>query len=130
MSREIIRVEPYSTYLERFTAPTSAVSRGGGLVFVSGMPPFDPETGEIVDGSIQRQTELVLEQMKVCLETAGSSMDRILKVNVFCSGADNFGAVNIVYRRYFPEELPPRIFVCVPEWTGKFDIEVDCVALA
>ena len=68
--------------------------------------------------------------MKVCLETAGSSLDRILKVNVFCSGADNFGAVNIVYRRYFPEELPPRIFVCVPEWTGKFDIEVDCVALA
>ena len=71
MSREIIRVEPYSTYLERFKAPTSAVSRGGGLVFVSGMPPFDPQTGDIVDGPIERETELVLDQMKACLEAAG-----------------------------------------------------------
>ena len=129
-SREIIRVEPYSSYLDRWNAPTAAVARGAGLVFVSGMPPFDPETGEIVDAGIERQTELVLEQMKTCLETAGSSMDQILKVNVFCSSADYFRASNEVYRRYFPDQLPPRIFVVVPEWTGRFDIEVDCVALA
>jgi 2-iminobutanoate/2-iminopropanoate deaminase len=130
MSREIIRVEPYSTYLERFNAPTSAVSRGGGLVFVSGMPPFDPIPGEIVSGPIERETELVLEQMKACLEAAGSAMDQILKVNVFCSSAEMFGAVNTVYHRYFRNEVPPRIFVCVPEWTGEFDIEVGCIALA
>ena len=130
MSREIIRVEPYSTYLERWNAPTAAVSRGAGLVFVSGMPPFDPESGEIVDAPIERQTELVMEQMKTCLETAGSSMDQILKVNVFCSSAEMFRASNEVYRRYFPDQLPARIFVVVPEWTGPFDIEVDCVALA
>jgi 2-iminobutanoate/2-iminopropanoate deaminase len=130
MTREIIRVEPYSTYLERFRAPTSAVSRGGGLLFVSGMPPFDPETGEIVSGPIERETELVLDQMKACLEAAGSSMDQILKVNVFCSDAEMFGPVNDVYRRYFPDEPPARIFVCVPEWTGPFSIEVDCIALA
>jgi 2-iminobutanoate/2-iminopropanoate deaminase len=33
------------------------------------------------------------------------------------------------HARYFPEDLPARIFVCIPEWTGPFDIEIDCVAM-
>jgi 2-iminobutanoate/2-iminopropanoate deaminase len=41
-AREIIRVEPLSTYLERWKAPTLAVTRAGGTVYVSGFPPFDP----------------------------------------------------------------------------------------
>ena len=128
MRREIIRVEPYSTYVDRWNAPTSAVSRANGLVFVSGMPPSDPDSGDIVDGPIERQTELVMDQMKACLEAAGSSLEGILKCNVFCSSAETFRPTNEVYARYFPDGFPPRIFVCVPEWTGRFDIEVDCVA--
>jgi 2-iminobutanoate/2-iminopropanoate deaminase len=91
-------------------------------------PPFDPDTGDIVDGPIERQTELVMDQMKACLEAAPSSMEAILKCNVFCSSAEMFRPSNEVYARYFPNGFPPRIFVCVPEWTGRFDIEVDCVA--
>ena len=49
MTREIIRVEPLSTYLERWKAPTSAVTRHGNTIYVSGFPPFDPKTGEVVD---------------------------------------------------------------------------------
>jgi enamine deaminase RidA (YjgF/YER057c/UK114 family) len=37
--------------------------------------------------------------------------------------------LNAIYARYFPEDPPARIFVCVPEWTGPFDIEIDCVAV-
>ena len=70
MKREVIRVEPLSTYLERWKAPTSAVTRHGDTIYVSGFPPFDPDTGEIVDAPIERQTELVLEQLKLCVETA------------------------------------------------------------
>src|SRR5476651_2753731 len=76
MKRQIIRVEPLSSYLERWKAPASVMTRHGDTLYLSGLPPFDPDTGEVVNATIERQTELALEQMKLCLETAGSSLDR------------------------------------------------------
>jgi 2-iminobutanoate/2-iminopropanoate deaminase len=70
----------------------------------------------------------VLEQLKLCIETAGSSLENILKVNVYVTSVEMFPAVNEVYRRYFPKDSPARIFVNVPAWNGGFDIEVDCIA--
>lgn len=128
MTREIIRVEPLSTYLERWKAPTSAVTRHGDTIYVSGFPPFGPKTGEVVDAPIERQTELVLDQLKLCVEAAGSSMDKVLKCNVYCTSVEKFGAVNEIYARYFPKDPLARIFVNVPAWPGHFDIEIDCVA--
>ena len=129
MKRVVIRVEPLSTYLERWKAPTSAVTRHGDTIYVSGFPPFDPETGEIVNAPIERQTELVLEQLKLCVETAGTSLQNVMKCNVYCTSSRHFAAVNAIYARYFPEDPPARIFVCVPEWFAPFDIEIDCVAM-
>ena len=128
MKREIIRVEPLSSYLERWKAPTSAVTRHGDTVYVSGFPPFDPESGEVIQRPIEQQTELVLQQMKLCLEKAGSSMENVLKCNVYCTSVEKFAAVNTVYVRFFPKDPPARIFICVPAWPGPFDIEIDCVA--
>jgi 2-iminobutanoate/2-iminopropanoate deaminase len=129
VKREVVRVEPLSTWLENWKAPTSAVVRHGETVYVSGFPPFDPATGEVVvDAPIERQTEIVLEQMKRCLEAAGSSLANVLKCNVYCTSVEKFAAVNEVYRRYFPTDPPARVFVNVPAWPGRFDIEIDCIA--
>ena len=119
MKREIIRVEPLSTYLERANVPVSAVTRHGNTIYVSGFPPFDPQSGQIVDAPIERQTELVLDQLKLCVETAGSSLDNVLKCNVYCTSVEKFAAVNAVYSRYFPKHPPARIFVCVPAWFSQ-----------
>ena len=128
MKREIIRVEPLSTHLDKWKAPTSAVVRYGDMIYVTGAPPFVPETGEVFEGPIERQTELVLEQMKRCLEAADSDLDHVLKCNVYCTSVEKFAAVNAIYARYFPKNPPARIFVNVPAWPGHFDIEIDCIA--
>jgi 2-iminobutanoate/2-iminopropanoate deaminase len=66
--------------------------------------------------------------MKLCLETAGSSLANVLKCNVYCTSVDKFAAVNAIYARYFPSNPPARIFVNVPAGPGHFDIEIDCIA--
>ena len=85
MEREIIRVEPFDSNFEKWGAPVSACTRAGQMVFVSGMPPFDPETGEIaVHAPFERQAELILEQMKTALEAAGSDLDPNKTLGIAC----------------------------------------------
>jgi 2-iminobutanoate/2-iminopropanoate deaminase len=131
MKRMPIRVEPFSTYLERRRkGPIFPVIVAGETVYVSGLPPFDPETGEIKRLPFKRQADIVLDQMKRCVEAAGSSLDRVVKCNVYCTPFEaHFEEFNEVYASYFPVDSPARIFVQVPSWPGPFDIEVDCIAV-
>ena len=97
------------------------------MVFVSGMPPFDPETGEIAANARSSQAELILTQMKTAFEAAGSDLNHVLKCNVMCISKDRFKTFNEIYKP-LPDQSAGRVFFCVPEWTGPFDIEIDCIA--
>ena len=131
MEKEIIRVGKLTEAIEKANVPISTVVKGGGLVFVSGMPPIDKDTGEFqLNTDIGSQTRHCMENVKACLEAAGTSLDKVLKVTIYAANAAHFGAINAIYQEYFSSGPPARTFVGVGAWPVAFDLEVECVALA
>lgn len=129
MTKEIVRVPVLSEALEKYKVPLSLAVKANGFVFCSGLPPMDLETGEIIRGDIIVQTEAVLDGLKLVLETAGSSLDLVVKVTIYIANSAYFPTVNDIYRRYFPQDPPARTFATVGSWPWEFDIEIECVAL-
>ena len=107
MAKETFRVGKLSDALDAANVPLSPVVRANGFIFVSGQPPLDPATGELIKGDIRTQTEYVMENLKLCLETAGSSMEKVVKCNVYVTNIAYYDAVNEIYARYFPAGAPP-----------------------
>ena len=85
----------------------SAVTSGNGFVFVSGLPPVNHVTGELVRGDILVQTRQCLENVKAALEVAGSSLDKVLKVTIYAVNCAYFNDINAIYAEYFPRIRPP-----------------------
>lgn len=109
--------------------PYSQAIRAGGLVFVSGQIPLDPETGQVVAGGIAAQTERSLASLRAVLEAAGSSLTRVVKTTVFLTDLADFAEVNAVYARYFPQAPPARATVQVAALPRGVGIEIEAVAL-
>lgn len=130
MDRIVPHVPVISDVIKKMRVPLSPVVKANGFVFVSGLPPLDLVTGELVRGDIVAQTRLSLENVKRALQAAGSSLDKVVKVTVFITNAGHFNAVNEVYREFFPHDPPARTFCTVGSWPWEFDIEIECIALA
>lgn len=127
MRHEVIEIPVISEAIRKLGAPTSALTRVGGLFYTCGMPPIDLETGEIVKGSIAVQTRASLEALSLTLRHAGSSLDNVFKSLVFITDNNLAGEMNAVYREYFPNNFPARSCVAVRPWS-LFDIEIECIA--
>ncbi len=110
--------------------PYSQAIVANGFVFVAGQVPIDPGTGKVVEGGIREQTRRVLENVKAILEAAGSSLEKVVKVNVYLKRAEDFAAMNEVYSQYFPTEPPARTTVVTNMVREEFLIEIDVIALA
>jgi len=123
-------VPAFAKFAERISVPFSPVVRAGDFVFVSGLAPVNPETGDYDILTIDQQARRVLEHLKSCLEAAGSGLDRVVKCNVYCCNPSYFAAINTVYAEYFGNLKLGRIFICTAGWFGPFDMEIDCIALA
>ena len=100
----------------------SGVVAHGGLVFVAGK-------GEHGPGDIKVHTNSVLNQLEAELKKAGSSMDKVLKVNVFLHDIKDYDGMNEVFRGRFGPRPPVRTTVaCYGGVPGQSLVEMDCIA--
>lgn len=106
----------------------SAAIQFGDLLFVSGAGAHDPATHKVVEGPFQNQVKRCLENIKMVLEAAGSSLDRVLKCTVFLTDISKFAEMNATYHQYFPTEPPARSTVAVKDLPGDSPVEIECIA--
>jgi 2-iminobutanoate/2-iminopropanoate deaminase len=110
--------------------PYSQAIKANGFVFTAGQIPFDPATGQLLDGDAAVQTARVLENLKAIVEAAGSSLERAVKATVYLKDMNDFGAMNEVYGRYFTANPPARSTVEVARLPRDVRVEIDLVCIA
>lgn len=124
-------VEPKNSKLNasrNLNLPHSPGVRAGDFIFLSGTVSIDPETGEMKQGTLASETEQVLQNISHLLESAGSSLRAVVKVNVFLADMLEFQILNSVFRKYFPENPPART-VCGARLSLGFRVEIECIAI-
>lgn len=109
--------------------PYSPAVRANGFIFVSGQGPVDPGTGEVLRGTIQQQTEQVLSNIRMILEEAGSSLDLVVKTNVYLDQIEDFAAMNSVYATFFTKGPPARTTIEAANLPLGIGVEIDAIAL-
>lgn len=82
----------------------------GGILYISGQLPTDPQTGEIPNG-ITAQTLLALEKAASVMAAAGTDRSKALQMRIYISNGDDWGAVNEAFAEFFGDHRPARCVV-------------------
>jgi len=109
--------------------PMSMVVRGGDFLFVSGLTAIDSKTGERIPGTTMSETHQILSNLKLMLEASGSSLEKVVKVNVLLHSMLEAPNMNEVFARCFPEPPPART-VCGARLPDGVKVMIECTALA
>ena len=109
-------------------APYSQGVVHGDLVFVSGQLGVDPDSGDVVEGGIEAQTERTMENVSAVLEAAGSNLANVLQVSIFLVDLGDFAAMNEVYAKYVGPDFPARATVQIGALPSGARVEIAVVA--
>ncbi|EME45483.1 hypothetical protein DOTSEDRAFT_61997 [Dothistroma septosporum NZE10] len=100
-----------------------------GTVYCSGAIGMDPTTGKIIEGSVADRTHQCIKNLTSVLEAAGTSIENVVKVNVFIDDMKNFAEMNEVYKQYWGEVKPCRTCVAAKQLPLGTDVEIECIAV-
>ena len=114
--------------VDRLSEPVGAFSQAivaDGFVYTSGQIPV--RTDGIIPADFESQFEATLGNLRTLLDSVGSGLDQVVKVNGYLTDRDQLDPYNRIYTAWFGEHLPARTTVCVDLWDVA--LEIDCVAL-
>lgn len=109
--------------------PYSQAVRAGSLLYVSGQPGVDPETGEAAGPSFADQARQALANLDAVLRAGGSRPELVVSTTVLVADQADFPELNRLYAEFFPSEPPARMTMQVPLPRGLL-ISIGCVAIA
>ncbi|KAH7163157.1 YjgF/Yer057p/UK114 family, partial [Dactylonectria estremocensis] len=107
--------------------PQSQAIKTPTAIYCSGQIPLTPE-GEFIQGTIGEKTRQCCKNLQAVIEEAGSSMPRVVKVNIFLSDMDHFADMNAEYEKWFSHK-PARSCVAVKTLPKNVDVEIEAIAL-
>lgn len=108
--------------------PYSQAIRIGDFLYTSGQISLAPETMEMITGSIEIETEKVLQNIKAILEADGLSLNHVIKTTVYLTDLNDFAQMNQIYEKFFAETKPARACVQVAALPKGAKVEIDAIA--
>lgn len=117
-----------SPHAPRAIGPYSQAVESGGFVFTSTVLPIDPVTGEIYNGDVHVQTEIILRNLENILKEAGCSLKDVVKTTVYMTDLTRFAEMNAAYEAFFKEDPPARATVQVAAIPKGSVVSIDAIA--
>jgi 2-iminobutanoate/2-iminopropanoate deaminase len=109
--------------------PYSQAIKTGNLIFCSGQLPLDPSSMKISGSTIEEQTEQVMNNIQVLLESEGLGLKHIVKTTIYLVNIDDFQAMNTVYEKCLNSHKPARAAVEVSRLPKGALVMVECIAV-
>lgn len=129
MSLVTPRTTVQTPYAPAAIGPYSQAVLAGDTLYCSGQIPLDPASGALISGTIEQETERVLENLSAVLRAAGMGFANVVSCSVFLVDMNDYAGVNDVYGRYFSEMPPARAAVAVAGLPRGVRVEISCVAV-
>ena len=124
MKKEIISTDQ----APKAIGPYSQGVKAGGFLFLSGAIALDPATGEMCQGGIAAETELVMKNITALLAASGLGFGDVVKTVIYLANMGDFATVNAIYGRHFPSEPPARVTVEVQGLPRGALVEIEVTA--
>lgn len=109
--------------------PYSQAVRAGNFLFTAGQIPLSPTTGKLVVGTIEEETEQVLQNLKAVLEAAGTNFENVVKSTVMLADMASFAAMNSVYGKYMGSNPPARTTYQAGALPLGAKVEIEMIAI-